>query len=175
VAVGTVLTLARFSEAFLILRAEDAGLPLALIPLVLVVMNVVYAASAYPMGTLSDRTDRRVIMAAGFAVLIVADIVLAAAPNLWMVMLGVGLWGLHMGMTQGLLAALVAETTPPAFRGTAFGMFHLVTGLAMLAASVIAGLLWQAIGPSATFFAGAAFTTIGLFGAFVVVARRERR
>jgi MFS family permease len=114
-------------------------------------------------------------MAAGFAVLIVADIVLAAAPNLWMVMLGVGLWGLHMGMTQGLLAALVAETTPPAFRGTAFGMFHLVTGLAMLAASVIAGLLWQAIGPSATFFAGAAFTTIGLFGAFVVVARRERR
>jgi MFS family permease len=175
VAVGTVLTLARFSEAFLILRAEDAGLPLALIPLVLVVMNVVYAASAYPMGTLSDRTDRRVIMAAGFAVLIVADIVLAAAPNLWMVMLGVGLWGLHMGMTQGLLAALVAETTPPAFRGTAFGMFHLVTGLAMLAASVIAGLLWQAIGPSATFFAGAALTTIGLFGAFVVVARRERR
>src|SRR5918996_1412783 len=155
-AVGTVLTLARFSEAFLVLRAEDAGLPLALIPLVLVVMNVVYAASAYPMGALSDRADRRAILAAGFAVLIAADIVLGAAPNLWIVMLGIGLWGLHMGMTQGLLAALVAETTLPAFRGTAFGVFHLVTGIALLLASLIAGVLWQAIGPSATFFAGGA-------------------
>jgi MFS family permease len=157
------------------LRAEDAGLALALIPLVLVVMNVVYAASAYPMGTLSDRIDRRAIMAAGFDVLIMADIVLAAASNPWMVMLGVGLWGLHMGMTQGLLAALVAETAPTAFRGTAFGVFHLVTGTALLVASVVAGVLWQAIGPSATFLAGAGFTTIGLLGAFLLIGRRERQ
>jgi MFS family permease len=172
-AVGTVLTLARFSEAFLVLRAEDAGLPLALIPLVLVVMNVVYAASAYPMGALSDRADRRAILAAGFAVLIAADIVLGAAPNLWIVMLGIGLWGLHMGMTQGLLAALVAETTLPAFRGTAFGVFHLVTGIALLLASLIAGVLWQAIGPSATFFAGAAITAVGLAGTLILAGRRQ--
>lgn len=174
VAVGTILTLARFSEAFLILRAQDAGLSLALIPLVLVVMSIVYSASAYPMGALSDRIGRRAILAAGFAVLIAADIALAAAANLWIVMLGVGLWGLHMGMTQGLLAALVAETAPPALRGTAFGVFHLVTGLATLAASVIAGLLWEMIGPPATFVAGAVFTAIGLFGFYLSAGERER-
>lgn len=175
VAVGAVLTLARFSEAFLILRAQDAGLALALIPLVLVVMNIVYAASAYPMGRLSDRIERRAIMAAGFAILIVTDIVLAAAPNLWTVMLGVALWGLHMGMTQGVLAALVAETAPPALRGTAFGVFHLVTGIALLVASLVAGLLWQAIGPAATFLAGAGLTAIGLLGALVLGRGRGRK
>jgi MFS family permease len=171
VGVGTVLTLARFSEAFLILRAADKGLPLALVPAVLVVMNVVYAASAFPMGALSDRADKRVILAGGFAVLIVADIVLALAPNLWTVMVGVALWGLHMGMTQGLLATLVAETAPAASRGTAFGLFHLITGIALLAASVVAGVLWDLIGPSATFIGGAAFTAVGLIG-FVTLGRR---
>jgi MFS family permease len=124
-----VLTLARFSEAFLILKADGAGHSLAFIPLVLIVMNIVHAASAYPMGILSDRVNRHVILVAGFLVLIAADLVLAVAPNLGFVMLGIGLWGLHMGMTQGLLAALVAEATAPAFRGTAFGVFHLITGL----------------------------------------------
>lgn len=171
VAVGAVLTLGRFSEAFLILRAQDAGLSLALIPLVLVVMNIVYAGSAYPMGALSDRIERRVILTAGFIVLIVADIVLATAPNLWMVMLGVGLWGLHMGMTQGLLATLVAEAAAPADRGAAFGIFHLVTGIALLLASLTAGVLWQAIGPFATFFGGAAFTAIGLVGTLMLFSR----
>lgn len=174
VAVATVLTLARFSEAFLILRAQDAGLPLALVPLVLVVMNIVFAGSAYPMGALSDGTDRRAILAAGFTVLIIADIVLAVAPNIWVVMLGVALWGLHMGMTQGLLAALVVEAVPQAVRGTAFGVFHLVTGIALLLASLIAGFLWQAIGPSATFMGGAAFTAIGLPGTLMLVGRRAR-
>ena len=147
VAVGAVLTLARFSEAFLILRAMDTGLPVALVPAVLIVMNIVYALSAYPMGALSDKADKRVILAGGFVILIIADIVLALAPNFWIVLLGVGLWGLHMGMTQGLLAALVAETSPVAFRGSAFGIFHLVTGIALLAASLIAGVLWDWIGP----------------------------
>jgi len=173
VAVGAVLTLARFSEAFLILRAQNAGLSLALIPLVLIVMNIVYAATAYPMGSLSDRINRRVILAAGFLVLIAADLVLAAAPNLWIVMLGVGLWGLHMGMTQGLLATLVAEATPPAFRGTAFGIFHLVTGIATLLASLIAGALWEAVGPSATFFGGAIFSAFGLAGIFLLRSRQQ--
>jgi MFS family permease len=169
VIVGTILTLARFSEAFLILRAEDKGLPVAWVPAVLVVMNIIYAFSAFPMGALSDKADRRVILTGGFVVLIVADIVLAVAPNFWVVMLGAGLWGLHMGMTQGLLATLVAETAPPSLRGSAFGLFHLVTGIALLAASLIAGVLWDRVGPSATFIGGAAFTTVGLAGAILLM------
>ena len=151
-----------FSEAFLILRAQDAGLALALTPLVLVVMNIVYSLSAYPMGALSDRMDRKLLLVAGFAVLIVADLVLAFAPNLWIVMAGVALWGLHMGMTQSLLAALVADAAPQNVRATAFGMFSFASGIALLLASVIAGILWELIGPSATFIAGACFTALGL-------------
>lgn len=173
VAVGTVLTLARFSEAFLILRAEDKGLALAWVPAVLVVMNMVYAFSAYPMGALSDKADKRVILTGGFIVLIIADIVLALAPNFWVVLFGASLWGLHMGMTQGLLATLVAETAPAALRGSAFGLFHLVTGIALLAASFIAGVLWDWIGPSATFIGGAVFTVVGLAGAVVLTGRRK--
>ncbi len=162
VGIGVVLTLARFSEAFLILRAQGAGLSLALAPLVLVVMNAVYALSAYPLGALSDRIDRRLMLALGFATLIAADLVLAAAPNLPVVMMGVGLWGLHMGMTQGLLSALVADEAPGHLRATAFGVFNFAGGCALLLASVVAGVLWEQIGPAATFVAGAVFTAIGL-------------
>jgi len=172
VAVGTVLTLARFSEAFLVLRVEGRGLPVALVPLVLIVMNVVYSLTAYPVGALSDRFDKRAILAAGFAVLIAADLVLAFAPGVWTAMAGVALWGLHMGMTQGLLAALVAETAPETSRGTAFGVFNLVTGIALLAASLTAGALWEWVGPSATFLGGAAFTGAGLVG-FLLLARPD--
>jgi MFS family permease len=161
VAVGALLTLARFSEAFLVLRAQNVGLPLALIPLVLVVMNVVYALSAYPMGVLSDRISRTGLLAAGFAVLLAAVLVLAFAPGLAVVALGIVLWGLHMGITQGLLATLVADTAPTELRGTAFGLFNFVGGIAVLLASVIAGALWTAFGPAATFLAGAAFTLAG--------------
>jgi MFS family permease len=164
VAIATVLTVARFSEAFLILRAEDKGLALALVPAVLVVMNVVYSLSAYPMGALSDKADKRLVLAGGFLVLIVADVVLAAAPGIWAVMAGVALWGLHMGMTQGLLAALVAETAPEESRGSAFGLFHLVTGIALFAASLLAGMLWHWVGPAAAFVGGAVLTALGLAG-----------
>jgi len=164
VGVSAVLTLARFSEAFLILRARNAGLNIVLAPLVLVVMNVIYAGSAYPIGALSDRVDRRLLLAAGFAVLVLADAVLAFAPGLTLVMLGVGLWGLHMGMTQGLLAALVADTAPPPLRASAFGVFNFVSGVALLLASALAGFLWQLVGPYATFICGAALATLGLAG-----------
>ena len=173
VVVGTVLTLARFSEAFLILRAEEKGLPLALIPMVLIVMSAVYAASAYPFGALSDKADKHIILASGFGILIVSDIVLAVATDLWTVMAGVALWGLHMGMTQGLLASLVAETAPASSRGSAFGVFHLITGIALLAASLVAGILWELIGPSATFVGGAAFTAVGLVGLLALGHRRK--
>lgn len=169
VGISVVLTLARFSEAFLVLRAQSAGLAVALIPLVLIVMNVVYALSAYPIGTLSDRLDRRAILLAGFAVLIAADLVLAFAPNIWMVMFGIGLWGLHMGMTQGLLAALVADAAAEDVRGTAFGIFSFVSGFALLIASVIAGWLWETIGPGATFLTGAGFTLAGLIGSIIAM------
>jgi MFS family permease len=162
VIVATVFTLARFSEAFLLLRAQSVGLSLALVPAILVVMNIVYAFSAWPAGVLSDRIGRFGVLAAGFALLLVADLVLALGGSIGAVALGAALWGLHMGLTQGLLAALVADTAPPELRGTAFGMFNLITGLAMLAASVIAGGLWDMVGPQGTFFAGALFTAAAL-------------
>lgn len=171
VAVATVFTLARFSEAFLILRAQSSGVPVALVPIVLVIMNVVYAISAYPAGALSDRMDRITILTIGLGLLFAADVVLAFAPGLTGIALGVVLWGAHMGFTQGLLSTLVADSAPPELRGTAFGMFNLVTGIALLIASVIAGALWDKVGPQGTFLAGAAFTVLTLIGLLPI---RER-
>lgn len=171
VAVGSVLTLARFSEAFLILRAQQLGMAIALVPVVLVVMNVVYALSAYPAGALSDQIGRRTMLLAGIAALLLADIVLALAGSIAVVLFGTALWGLHMGLTQGLLAALIADVTPADLRGTAFGIFSFASGLMLLAASVIAGALWDTIGPAATFLAGAGFTALSLAGIAAVMAR----
>ena len=171
-ALGVVFTFARFSEAFLVLRVEGVGLPLIWVPLVLVVMNLVYALVAYPAGSYSDRVDRRFLLAAGMAVLIAADIVLALAANVFAALAGVALWGLHLGLTQGLLAALVADTAPPARRGTAFGWFNLVSGVVLLFASLLAGVLWEVAGPAATFYAGAAFAALALGGLLAWLARR---
>ncbi len=173
VALATVFTLARFSEAFLLLRAQSVGLTLALVPGMLVLMSLAYAISAWPAGALSDRIGRFGLLAAGLAVLIAADLVLAFGTGIAMVALGVVLWGLHLGLTQGLLAALVADTAPAELRGTAFGAFNLVTGIAMLAASVIAGALWDMVGPQGTFLAGAVFATAALLG--FPLARRSMR
>lgn len=162
VILGFALTLARFSEAFLILKANDEGLPLMLTPVVLVIMNLVYAAGAYPAGILSDRMPASRLLGIGIALLIAADLVFAMVGGLAGVILGLILWGAHMAVTQGLLAKLVADTAPPTLRGSAFGMFNLASGIAMLLASVIAGLLWDSLGSSATFFAGAAFATVAL-------------
>lgn len=162
VAVGAVFTLARFSEAFLVLRAQQGGLPLAWAPLVLIAMNLVFAAGAYPFGRLADRLDHRRLLAAGLAVLVLADLLLAAAgagPLLW---LGIALWGLHMAMTQGLLATMVADAAPAHLRGTAYGVFNLASGLALLGASVLAGWLWDTWGAATTFIAGAAFSAVAL-------------
>lgn len=164
VALGAVLTLARFSEAFLIVRAQDVGLALALVPLVLVVMNVVYTAVAYPAGVAADRGHRNALLFWGLAALIASDVVLAASATPAALFAGVVLWGAHMGLTQGLLSTLVADASPGALRGTAFGVFHLVSGVALLAASLVAGWLWSTHGPAATFYAGAAFAAIALAG-----------
>ena len=173
VAVAFVLTLARFSEAFLILRSQSVGLPIALVPLIMVVMNIVYALAAYPAGVIADKTGRQGVLIAGIAFLIVADIILAMGSTVVPIMLGVVFWGLHMGFTQGLLATLVADTAPVDLRGTAFGVFNFAIGIAMLIASIIAGGLWDAYGPAATFLAGAAFTAVALFGVLIVATRKS--
>ena len=171
VAVATVFTLARFSEAFLLLRAQSIGVPVALVPAVLVVMNVAYALAAYPAGILSDKIDRITVLTIGVALLIVADLTLGLATGIAAVTVGVAVWGLHMGFTQGLLATLVADAAPPELRGTAFGMFNLFTGIALLAASILAGALWDAAGPQGTFLAGAAITALALVGLLAVRGR----
>jgi MFS family permease len=162
VAAGAVFALARFSEAFLLLRAQQLGLPDTYAPLVLVVMNVVFALAAFPFGQLADRMSHRKLLGYGLGVLVAADLILANATGLAALAVGVAAWGLHMGMTQGLLATMVADTAPAELRGTAYGFFNLASGAAMLVASVLAGLLWDSLGSAATFYAGAAFAAVAL-------------
>lgn len=174
VAVGAVFTLARFSEAFLVLRAEQLGVVTSFVPLVMVVMNLVYALSAYPFGKLADSTSHARLLAWGLLTLVLSDVALAFAPGWPGLLLGVSLWGLHMGITQGLLAAMVADAAPDDLRGTAFGLFNLVVGVAMLMASAIAGLLWDRLGSQATFLAGAGFAATALVALAALVARDTR-
>lgn len=175
VSVAAVFTLAQFSEAFLILRAQSIGLAIVWAPLVMIVMNVIYAVSSYPAGVLSDKADRATVMIVGLVFLFVADLCLALSPNILGVIVGAALWGLHMGFTQGLLATLVADAAPAELRGTAFGVFNLVTGVMLLSASVVAGALWEASGPQATFLAGAIFTLITLVGLLPLRHRLDGR
>ena len=170
-AVAAVFTLARFSEAFLVLRAQSIGVPLMLVPIVLVIMNIAYAVSAYPVGAISDHIDRITVLILGLLLLLAADLMLGFSTGIVGVGFGIILWGLHMGFTQGLLATLVTDAVPAELRGTAFGMFNLVTGVALLAASVIAGLLWDVAGPRGTFLAGATFTAMTLAGLLPLRAR----
>ena len=167
VLLGAVFTLARFSEAFLVLRAQDVGLALALVPTVMIAMNVVYAAVAFPAGAAADLVGPRGLLIGGLVVLVIADLVLAAFASPWAVFVGAALWGLHMGLTQGLLSKLVADTAPEDLVGTGFGVFNLVSGLALLLASVIAGALWSGFGPQATFLAGAVFAGLAALGVAV--------
>lgn len=162
VGIGVVFTMARFSEAFLVLKANAAGLPLALAPLVLVVMNLVYSLGSYPAGAMADDGGPRRPLLLGLACLIAADLCLGLGQGLPGVFAGIALWGAHMALTQGLLAKMVAEAVPASLRGSAFGVFNLATGVTMLAASVIAGLLWDWVGPAATFITGGGFAAIAI-------------
>lgn len=162
IVLGGIFTLARFSEAFLVLRAQEVHIPLALIPLVMVAMNLLYSFSAYPFGKLSDRMDHSHLLQLGLVILVIADIVLAVSSHWGGVLVGVALWGVHMGMTQGLLAAMIAASAPPDLRGTAYGIFSLVSGVALLLASSGAGLLWNFWGSESTFIAGAVICLVTL-------------
>jgi MFS family permease len=164
VGLGAVLTLARFSEAFLVLRGADVGLAPTYVPLVMVAMSAVYALASYPAGLVADRGGQRALIGWGLVALIAADLALGAAHSVAALFAGVALWGVHMGLTQGLLSALVAAAAPAEARGTAFGVFNLVTGVVLIGASLLAGWLWDAHGPAATFYAGAAFTAVALAG-----------
>lgn len=171
VAIASVFTLARFSEAFVILRAREAGLPLTFVPVVMIVMNGVYAVVSTPAGGLSDRVDRRLVLAGGLASLIAADLVLACFGSIAGALVGAGLWGLHMGLSQGLFAAMVADSAPHRLRGTAFGLFNLASGTALFLASLLAGILWENFGSAATFLCGAGFSGVALAGLLVLVRR----
>src|SRR5262245_29200040 len=173
VGIGAVLTLARFSEAFLVLKAQSVGVPIALVPAVMIMMNIVYASVSYPAGALSDRVNRNTILLSGIGMLVIADLILAFSTAFPTILVGVVFWGLHMGLTQGMLATLVADIAPEDLRGTAFGVFNVATGVTMLAASVIAGGLWDAFGPKMTFLAGAAFTAVSLIGLVIAPARAQ--
>lgn len=173
VAIAGVFSLARFSDAFLILEAESEGLDATLAPAVLVLINIVYAASAYPAGVLSDNGGRTRILAIGLALLVVADLVLGSTSGLAGTAIGIALWGLHMGFTQGIFSTLVADTAPEALRGTAFGLLNLVVGLALLGASLLAGALWDLAGPSRTFFVAASIAALPL--AALLLDREPRR
>ncbi|MEZ5995427.1 MAG: MFS transporter [Hyphomonadaceae bacterium] len=173
-ALGVVFTLARFSEAFLVLKASAEGLPLALAPLVLVVMNLVYAVGAAPAGALSDRVPARTLLLWGLGALVAADMMLAFGEGLWSAFIGIALWGMHMALTQGLLAKLVADHAPDDLRGSAFGFFNLATGVTLLIASVVAGLLWELIGAQATFIAGGAFALAAASMVLIFPLERSR-
>ncbi|MGX5659231.1 MFS transporter [Castellaniella ginsengisoli] len=175
VAIGAVFTLARFSEAFLILRGQDMGLSAAWAPVVLIVMSLFFMLSAYPAGWLSDRVPRTAVLAVGLVLLVLADLALAATGGgAWALLAGAALWGLHMGFSQGILSAMVADTTPKDMKGTAFGIFNLASGVCMLLASVLAGWLWQDWGPSATFLAGAVLAAVALLGLGMPARRLNR-
>lgn len=173
IGVAALLTLARFSEAFLVLRAQNVGLALTFVPLVMVVMNIAYSLTAWPAGIISDRAGRSGVLTAGFAFLVIADLILAFGATIPLTLLGVLFWGLHMGFTQGIFASIVADSAPPELRGSAFGFYNLALGIAMLAASVIAGALWDSYGPPATFLAGAVFTILSFIG-YVIARSRDR-
>ena len=175
VGIGVVFTFARFSEAFLVLRGQNAGLALTYVPAILIVMNVVYAASALPAGAASDGIDRRLVLIVGLIALIAADAVLAIWVTVPGVLIGAALWGLHMGMTQGLFAAMVADTAPPNLRATAFGLFNLITGIALFGASFIAVTLWETVGPASTFVAGAGFAALTAVGLLVLLYHSKHK
>lgn len=175
VGLGALFTLARFSEAFLVLRAYQMDIPLFAIPLVMVAMNLVYSLSAYPFGKMSDSMNHARMLQAGLLVLIAADITLALSHHWSTLLIGVGLWGIHMGMTQGLLAAMIAHTAPAELRGTAFGMFNLISGIALLLASTGAGILWETMGAASTFYAGAVICAIVLAGMRFTPAAYQQR
>ena len=158
----SLISLARLSEAFLVLKAQEQSLPLLWIPLVMIVMSAVYALASYPAGLLAERFGRPALLGSSLVALIAAESSLALLPGSVGLWAGVALWGLHMGLSQGGLSAAVADLAPPDLRATAFGVFHFFTGLFQLASGVLAGWLWLRYGSPAAFLAGAVWAVVAV-------------
>lgn len=159
---GSLFAVARFSNAFIVLRASDAGFGATAIPLLIMGMNLVFSAASYPFGKWADKTDPKTLLAVGIGILILADLVFALLPSQWGVLIGIVLMGLHLGATQGIFSMLVAATAPENERASAFGIFGFANGLSAVAAGLLAGLLWDAFGPEATFLGGALLALFAL-------------
>jgi MFS family permease len=159
IAIAGLLSLARFSQAFLVLKAFEVGVDAAFVPMVLVVMHLVFSVAAYPFGILADHLDRRLQLGIGTVILVSADVVLASASTIWMTALGAALWGLQLGVTQGLLGATIADVAPDRLRGTAFGVYDVAIGVGTFVASAGAGVLWMAGGSSIAFSVSACVAT----------------
>ena len=175
VLIAGIFTLTKFSDAFLILKAQAIGFQVTFVPLIMVIMNIIYAFGAYPAGILSDKVNRKVVLLIGIVLLIIANIILAMADDFFMLVLGIIFWGMHMAFTQGLLATMVTDTTAPEIRGTAYGIFNFVCGIAMLLSSIIAGILWDQLGSSSTFIAGAIGAALACICLLVIYIRQNKR
>jgi MFS family permease len=151
IVIASLLSLARFSPAFLVLKAHATGVDAAYVPMILGLMYFVYSVTAYPFGVLADRFDRRLQLGIGTLILVGADAVLAHAQTIWGAAFGAALWGLQMGVTQPVIGAIVADAAPERLRGAAFGIYDLTIGLAAFAASSGAGILWSISGPGTAF------------------------
>ena len=168
IAIAAIFSLARFSPAFLVLKAHDVHVDAAFVPIILVAMYLAYSAASYPFGILADRINRHLQLGIGAVTLIAADLTLAGARTVWMTVLGAALWGLQMGVTQGLLSAAIADAAPERLRGTAFGIYDLAVGASTFVASAGAGTLWMLGGPTGTFVAGASLAA----GAIMILLLR---
>lgn len=171
--IGGVLALARFSEAFLILKANSVGVSLAWLPSIMIVMNIAFASSSFPAGALSDVIGRQAILSSSILLLFMAEIILGFSSTIWMTMIGVIIWGLHMGLSQGLLAAMVADSTPEHLRGFAYGIFYFVCGIATLFSSIIAGMIGDRWGIPFLFYFASVFSTIAILALLYLIFRRE--
>jgi MFS family permease len=159
-----LFTLGNSATAFIILRAQDLGFSVLYILLLLGLFNLVYASVSYPSGILSDKIGRRRVIVTGWAVYALTYLGFALASASWHVILLFALYGLYFGAAEGATRAFVADMVPEESRGTAYGLYHGAVGLALLPASVIAGVLWQAISPAATFYFGAAMAGTAMLG-----------
>lgn len=172
-AIIMLLLIPRFSEGFLLLKAQQSGISVTWVPLLLAAVNLVAAPVSFPAGRLSDRIGRRHLVMSGFAVLVAAQLVLTVTDGPIGVLVGALFWGLHLGMTQGVLAAMIVDHAPADLRGTAFGVFHVASGLAVLVGSFGAGWIWDQLGSTTMFATAAAIGVAGL--AALVISSVGRR
>jgi MFS family permease len=168
----TIFTLGNSSDFFLILRAQNQQTPLFQIALMLVVFNLTYSMVSIPMGVLSDKIGRRRVLAFGWFVYFLSYLGFALSSHIWQIWLLFALYGVYYGTTQGVASAYIADLVPSERRGTAYGLFQGVTGLALLPASILAGWIWNAVSPAATFYLGAGLAMLAMLAILFLMKDR---